>query len=79
MDDLFGDIRRKQYLLSTLEQHGITYLEHEAFQLPPHLGGHRIFVSPYAPWHLGGAFMLNDLKRKSGFIYIYILGFISRN
>lgn len=47
-----------------MEQAGITYLEHELYQLPEALGGFKMFVSPYAPMHLGGAFMPRDLTRK---------------
>lgn len=48
-----------------IQQAGIIYLEHESFQLPESLGGFKMFVSPYAPVHLGGAFMPKDLARKS--------------
>lgn len=49
-----------------MEQAGITYLEHESYQLPEALGGFKMFVSPYAPMHLGGAFMPRDTARKYG-------------
>lgn len=45
-----------------MEQHNLIYLEHEPFQLPKHLGSHTLFVSPYAPMHLGGAFMLENMS-----------------
>ncbi|SAM03389.1 hypothetical protein [Absidia glauca] len=57
LDEMFGSITQKQNLLTQFQQAGITYLEHEPYQLPASLGGHRLFVSPYAPMHLGGAFM----------------------
>ncbi|KAI8340622.1 Metallo-dependent phosphatase-like protein [Chlamydoabsidia padenii] len=57
LDEVFGLITRKQHVLTQFQQAGITYLEHESYQLPASLGGHRLFVSPYAPMHLGGAFM----------------------
>lgn len=45
-----------------MENGGLTYLEHKVFQLPPSLGSFKLFVSPYAPIHLGGAFMLSDMS-----------------
>ncbi|KAI8099787.1 Metallo-dependent phosphatase-like protein [Halteromyces radiatus] len=57
LDERYGFITEKQHILTMFQQAGITYLEHEAFQLPSSLGGHHLFVSPYAPVHLGGAFM----------------------
>ncbi|ORZ11914.1 Metallo-dependent phosphatase-like protein, partial [Absidia repens] len=57
LDEQYGYIAEKQSILTQFQQAGITYLEHEAYQLPSSLGGHRLFVSPYAPIHLGGAFM----------------------
>jgi hypothetical protein len=66
---MFGSITQKQNLLTQFQQAGITYLEHESYQLPPSLGGHRLFVSPYAPMHLGGAFMPpGSLERKSKYM-----------
>ncbi|KAI9301901.1 Metallo-dependent phosphatase-like protein [Cunninghamella echinulata] len=47
----------KQELLALFEEAEITYLEHESYQLPDEFGGYRLFVSPYSPLHLGGAFM----------------------
>ncbi|KAI8137229.1 Metallo-dependent phosphatase-like protein [Fennellomyces sp. T-0311] len=55
--DIGGSPQHKQHILAKMEQAGITYLEHESFRLPEALGGHKMFVSPYAPFHLGGAFM----------------------
>lgn len=63
----------KQQILTLFQQAGIIYLEHESYQLPEEFGGFRLFVSPYAPLHLGGAFMpIRGLKGKS-YIYIYII------
>jgi Icc-related predicted phosphoesterase len=45
-----------------MQQNNLIYLEHETFQLPEYLGSHTLFVSPYAPMHLGGAFMLQDMS-----------------
>ena len=45
-----------------MEKHKITYLEHEKYQLPESMGSLTLFVSPYAPVHLGGAFMLDDMS-----------------
>ncbi|CDH57284.1 calcineurin-like phosphoesterase [Lichtheimia corymbifera JMRC:FSU:9682] len=61
LDDRFGNVTNKQEILASMEQAGITYLEHELYQLPEALGGFKMFVSPYAPMHLGGAFMPRDL------------------
>lgn len=65
LDEYFGYVEQKQTVLAMMEQAGIIYLEHEAFRLPDELGALRLFVSPYAPVHLGGAFMPQDLERKS--------------
>lgn len=65
LDEQFGFIQEKQYVLSLFEQAGIIYLEHEPFVLPEKFGGYKTFVSPYAPIHCGGAFMPNDLTRTS--------------
>ncbi|CAO3615715.1 unnamed protein product [Cunninghamella blakesleeana] len=55
----------KQQILTSFQQAGIIYLEHESYQLPEELGGFRLFVSPYAPLHLGGAFMpIKGLKGR---------------
>ncbi|CAO3620000.1 unnamed protein product [Cunninghamella echinulata] len=47
----------KQKLLALFHQKEIIYLEHESYQLSEEFGGYRLFVSPYSPYHLGGAFM----------------------
>ncbi|KAI8367472.1 Metallo-dependent phosphatase-like protein [Radiomyces spectabilis] len=62
LDERFGYIEEKQYVLSRMQQANITYLEHESYLLPPDLGGYKMFVSPYAPIHLGGAFMPRNLQ-----------------
>ncbi|ORX46475.1 Metallo-dependent phosphatase [Hesseltinella vesiculosa] len=54
--------RRK--IMQLFQEHGITYVEHSALQLPEFLGGHRFFVSPYTTWHYGGAFMKRSLENK---------------
>ncbi|KAI8987374.1 Metallo-dependent phosphatase-like protein [Mycotypha africana] len=60
LDECFGHIEHRQTILSLMEHHGLIYLEHELFTLPPSLGGYTLFGSPYSPIHLGGAFMLDD-------------------
>ncbi|ORZ03194.1 Metallo-dependent phosphatase-like protein [Syncephalastrum racemosum] len=62
LDEYFGYVEQKQTVLAMMEQAGIVYLEHEEYRLPDELGGLRLFVSPYAPIHLGGAFMPQDLS-----------------
>lgn len=62
LDDRFGFVERKQDILALMEKHKLTYLEHELFQLPESMGSLTMFVSPYAPIHLGGAFMLDDMS-----------------
>ncbi|CAO3626650.1 unnamed protein product [Mucor fragilis] len=62
LDDVFGFVERKQDILALMEKHKLTYLEHEKFQLPASMGSLTLFVSPYAPMHLGGAFMLDDMS-----------------
>ncbi|KAI7856577.1 Metallo-dependent phosphatase-like protein [Circinella umbellata] len=62
LDENFGFISHKQEILAKMDHAGILYLEHESFQLPSEFGGYKMFVSPYAPYHIGGAFMLHDLK-----------------
>lgn len=62
LDDDFGFVERKQDILALMEKHKLTYLEHEMFQLPEEMGSLTMFVSPYAPIHLGGAFMLDDMS-----------------
>lgn len=66
LDDRFENVTNKQQILAYMEQAGITYLEHEPYQLPEAFGGFKLFVSPYAPVHLGGAFMPRNLARKYG-------------
>lgn len=62
LDAQFEFVEEKQTLLAMMETSGLTYLEHEIYQLPPSLGSFTLFVSPYAPIHLGGAFMLSDMS-----------------
>lgn len=62
LDPSFGYTEERQTILSLFQRHNIIYLEHEKYQLPPSLGGFRLFVSPYAPMHFGGAFMLTDMN-----------------
>jgi Icc-related predicted phosphoesterase len=45
-----------------MEGYNLTYLEHEIYQLPSSLGSFTLFVSPYSPIHLGGAFMLENMS-----------------
>ncbi|KAI9018678.1 Metallo-dependent phosphatase-like protein [Phycomyces nitens] len=61
--DLLNDYpNQKESILTKAKMSGIIYLEHEAYQLPESMGAHKMFVSPYSPTHLWGAFMLDDLK-----------------
>ncbi|KAI9485730.1 MAG: Metallo-dependent phosphatase-like protein [Benjaminiella poitrasii] len=60
LDRSFGYIENRNKILSLMKQYGLIYLEHELYQLPE--DGHVLFVSPYAPTHLGGAFMLDDMS-----------------
>ncbi|KAI9275870.1 Metallo-dependent phosphatase-like protein [Phascolomyces articulosus] len=62
LDERFGYITEKQEILAKMEHAGIIYLEHESFHLPKELGGYKMFVSPYAPYHIGGAFMPHSLR-----------------
>ncbi|KAI9487936.1 Metallo-dependent phosphatase-like protein [Zychaea mexicana] len=62
LDDKFGFVKDKQQFLARMDHANITYLEHESFRLPQSLGRHKMFVSPYAPFHIGGAFMLHSLR-----------------
>ncbi|KAG1169846.1 hypothetical protein G6F70_008095 [Rhizopus microsporus] len=62
LDDTFNYTKHKQTILALMEKHGLTYLEHESYQLPAEFGSLCLFVSPYAPIHLGGAFMLTDMS-----------------
>lgn len=62
LDSYFGFTERKQTLLTMIERFNLVYLEHETYQLPPSLGSFTMFVSPYSPIHLGGAFMLTDMS-----------------
>ncbi|CEP14909.1 hypothetical protein [Parasitella parasitica] len=62
LDEQFGYIEKKQEILTLMEKHKITYLEHEEYKLPESMGSLTLFVSPYAPVHLGGAFMLDDMS-----------------
>ena len=73
LDDRFNNVTNKQEILACMEQAGITYLEHEPYQLPEILGGFKMFVSPYAPMHLGGAFMPRNLTRNYGIEDINII------
>lgn len=73
LDEQFGFIQEKQYVLSLFEQAGIIYLEHEPFVLPEKFGGYKTFVSPYAPIHCGGAFMPNDLTRTSITLHWFVV------
>lgn len=43
-------------------EYDLVYLEHTSYQLPAELGSFKLFVSPYSPIHLGGAFMLQDMS-----------------
>ncbi|KAI9278061.1 Metallo-dependent phosphatase-like protein [Sporodiniella umbellata] len=63
LDECFGYIENRQKVLGLMKQHGLLYLEHEVYQLPLEFGSFKLFVSPYAPIHLGGAFMLEDMSR----------------
>lgn len=62
LDDTFDYTKKKQTILALMEKHGLTYLEHESYQLPAEFGSLCLFVSPYAPIHLSGAFMLTDMS-----------------
>lgn len=62
LDSVFGYTRQRTQMLAFMKQHNIVYLEHEKYQLPANLGGFTLFVSPYAPLHFQGAFMLEDLS-----------------
>ncbi|RCH77742.1 hypothetical protein CU098_005211, partial [Rhizopus stolonifer] len=62
LDTTFGYTEKRQAILDFMKKHNIVYLEHEAYQLDASLGSFRLFVSPYAPMHLGGAFMLDDMS-----------------
>ncbi|CAO3666973.1 unnamed protein product [Rhizopus stolonifer] len=63
LDESFGYIENKQRILTHMEKNKLTYLEHEAYQLPVEFGSLKLFVSPYAPVHLEGAFMLKDMSQ----------------
>ncbi|KAL0085999.1 Metallo-dependent phosphatase-like protein [Phycomyces blakesleeanus] len=54
--------QQKESILAKAKMAGLIYLEHEAYQLPESMGSFKMFVSPYAPTHLWGAFMLDSLK-----------------
>lgn len=58
LDPSCGYAEERQTILSLMEKNKLIYLEHEYYQLP----GYRLFVSPYAPMHFGGAFMLSDMS-----------------
>lgn len=62
LDPIFEFVEQRQTLLALMEQYNLTYLEHEFYQLPEAFGSFTMFVSPYAPIHLGGAFMLTDMS-----------------
>lgn len=55
-------VDQRQTVLAMMEQYNLTYLEHEPYQLPAEFGSFKMFVSPYSPIHLGGAFMLTDMS-----------------
>ncbi|KAI7903808.1 Metallo-dependent phosphatase-like protein [Cokeromyces recurvatus] len=61
LDKAFGYIENRTKIISLMEQNGLTYLEHEFYQIPNY--EYTLFVSPYAPTHLGGAFMLDDMSK----------------
>ncbi|GAA5799366.1 hypothetical protein HPULCUR_004780 [Helicostylum pulchrum] len=62
LDPQFPFDRQRATLLEMMEQYGLVYLQHQCYQLPEELGSFTLFVSPYAPIHLGGAFMLSDMS-----------------
>ncbi|KAI8338791.1 Metallo-dependent phosphatase-like protein [Choanephora cucurbitarum] len=62
LDKAFGYEEKRQKVIEQMATNDITYLEHEAYQLDASLGSFTMFVSPYAPVHLGGAFMLDDMS-----------------
>lgn len=62
LDERFDCIEEKQTLLAMMENYGLTYVEHEIYQLPLEYGSLKLSLSPYAPIHLGGAFMLEDMS-----------------
>lgn len=62
LDPTFGYNKQRNQMLAFMKKHNIVYLEHQKYQLPAQLGGFILFVSPYAPLHYQGAFMLEDLS-----------------
>ncbi|KAH8554146.1 metallophosphoesterase domain-containing 1-like protein [Umbelopsis sp. PMI_123] len=62
MDPEFHYLEERREILDNFRQHGIIYLQNSSYKLPASLGGYLIYGSPYAPFHIGGAFMPYDLS-----------------
>ncbi|KAI8334133.1 Metallo-dependent phosphatase-like protein [Blakeslea trispora] len=62
LDRIFGYEDKRHKIIELMTENNIVYLEHEVYQLDASLGSFTMFVSPYAPVHLGGAFMLDDMS-----------------
>jgi Icc-related predicted phosphoesterase len=60
LDPRFGYVKERNEMLAFAKKHNLIYLEHEKYEIPE--WGLTLFVSPYAPLHFEGAFMLEDLS-----------------
>ncbi|KAI8583592.1 hypothetical protein K450DRAFT_221865 [Umbelopsis ramanniana AG] len=62
LDPDFRYLEERRKILDGFRQHDIIYLQNTGYRLPESLGGYLIYGSPYAPFHIGGAFMPYDLS-----------------
>lgn len=62
MDPDFYYAEERNEIIRSFQEHGIIYLQNTSYKLPASLGGYLIYGSPYAPFHIGGAFMPYDLS-----------------
>jgi hypothetical protein len=67
LDPDFQYLEERRKILDGFRQHDIIYLQNTGYKLPASLGGYLIYGSPYAPFHIGGAFMPYDLSGKACF------------